>query len=278
MRRLAAALCVFAAGCDALFGLDPLAARPDASSGAVDAELPADVGPACVFGPRELVYGGGAHDPTLSADRKELFYAFDIGSGYDIYRSLRSDTTLPFTANAIVSELSSNSDDSDPALTGDGLMIVFISERSGTGPRAYQATRSSRTAAFSAPQPVPGLENTAVHGIDVSPDGLTIYYDTGTKLVAAKRTARDQPAVVLQDLSVDVTSYPSVSGDGLALYYNGRGVMRRTRASTSATFVPATEMTVDDGGADADVLPDGSAIVFTGGTGSTVVYLRDGCL
>lgn len=277
MRGLAAALCVIAAGCDALFGLDPLEARPDGNSDAVDAALPADVAPDCLFGPRELLYDGGAHDPTLSADRKELFYAYDLGSGYDIYRTVRTDTSAPFVAAAIVAELSSASKDTDPALTADGLMVVFISERGGNGPRAYQATRTSSVVAFTTPQLVPGLENTPVSGIDVSGDGLTLYYDDGARLVAAERSARDQGILVVRIIAAESTPFPSVSADGRELYYNGPGVMRRTREDLSASFVVATQTVVDDGGADADILPDGSAIVLTGGASSNVVYLRDHC-
>ncbi len=277
MRGLAAALCVIAAGCDALFGLDPLEARPDGNSDAVDAALPADVAPDCLFGPRELLYDGGAHDPTLSADRKELFCAYDLGSGYDIYRTVRTDTSAPFVAAAIVAELSSASKDTDPALTADGLMVVFISERGGNGPRAYQATRTSSVVAFTTPQLVPGLENTPVSGIDVSGDGLTLYYDDGARLVAVERSARDQGILVVRIIAAESTPFPSVSADGRELYYNGPGVMRRTREDLSASFEVATQTVVDDGGADADILPDGSAIVLTGGESSNVVYLRDHC-
>lgn len=275
---MAAVLCVMAAGCDALFGLDPLETRPDGNADAVDATLPLDVGPDCMFGPRELLYGGGAHDPTLSADRTELFYAYDVGAGYDIYRTVRTDTSMPFSVTGIVGELSSNTNDTDPSLTEDGLMIMFISERGGNGPRAYQATRMSRTAPFSVPLLVPGLMNTPIVGVDVSPDGLTLYYDDGAKLVAANRSGRDQPVIVLHDVALDATPFPSVAADGLELYYNEAGVMRRTRPDTSMAFEAATRMTIDDGGADADVLPDGSALVLTGGAASDVVYLREGCL
>jgi hypothetical protein len=267
------------AGCDALFGLDLLEVRPDAVSGdaLTDAARPVDVQPDCLFAQRELLYSGGAHDPTLSADRTELFYAYDLGTGYDIYQAVRSDTNQPFAAGGIVGALTSAGNDTDPALTADGLLVVFISDRGGTGPRAYQAKRGSIVTAFSAPQLVPGLENTPVSSVDVSPDGLTLYYDDGARLRSVSRTARDQPILVLQEIAMESTPFPSLSADGLELYYNGPGVMRRTRHDTSSSFDLAPPVSVDDGGADADLLPDGSALVLTGGNGSDVVYLRERC-
>lgn len=274
MRAVATALCVLAAGCDALFGLDHLDPTRDA---ALTGDGPADgSGGQCLFEPRVLLQdGSGSHDPTLSIDRMELLFVRDVGAGYDIYRAIRADVGLPFDTGLIVAEINSSGDDTDPALTADSRMIVFKSDRGGNGPRAYQATRTSGV--FSSPVLVPGLENMPVYGLDVSPDGLTLYIDDGANLVAASRTARDQPVVSTVDLTTDRASFPSVSPDRLELYFNGAGLVQRTRVNAAATFDAATTTVIDAGGADGDIVADGSAIVLTGGSSSDIVYLRERC-
>lgn len=277
MRRVAALLCLLA-GCDALFGLDRLDPSVDGGAG-VDAPFPDSAKPLDArcdrLGPRVLLQDiGGSHEPTLSADRRDLYFVRDNTTGLDIYHASRLDPTQPFGEGQLVAGLSSAFSDTDPALTADGLLIVFKSNRSGAD-RAYQAKRTA-TSVFASPELVPGLEMTMVSGIDISPDGLTLYVDDGLHLIIAARPARSEPIETLVVVA-DRTPFPSASSDGLELYYNGEGVVRRTRGDTSEPFLEGTATVVDESGRDADVLADDSALVFTAGPNNDVVYMRDLC-
>lgn len=278
-------VCVMAAGCDALFNLDHVSP----TAGVIDAPRPADdVGdlpdgppmypPCATFGPRLSVQMGmtGSHDPTLSSDRRELFFTRRPVSNYQLIHAVRADTATEFGAGTAVTELNGlNSDDTDPALTADGLMIVFKSTRGGNGNRAYQATRTTVTSTFSTPVVLPDFASQPAAGVDLSPDGLTIYIYTGSVLLQASRATRTAP-FSLPLVVGSFGDYPSMSPDGLAIYYNSAamGLVRRTRASVADQF-GTTEQMVDSGGADGDMLADGSAVVLTTGPASDVIVLRE---
>lgn len=272
MRGLLPCVCILTAGCDALFSLDHIGpgAAIDAPSGVIDGDAPG-----CTYSPRiALQNTGGSHDPQLSSDRKDLFTVRSPSGNYEIYESVRTDTTVPFGTGTAIASLANNADDSDPAVTDDGLMILFKSNRSGSY-RIYQATRTSRGGAFGTPSIPAGLTNQTVYGIDISPDGLTIYIDDNAKLVMATRSSRTASFGPTQMVTLEKNGFPSVSADGLELFYNGAGVVHRTRSSTTALFDGGSTTQVDMGGSDADILADGSAIVLTGGTSFDTVYLRE---
>jgi hypothetical protein len=265
-------VCVLGGGCDIVWRLDDL--RSDAST-VHDGVRPADA--LCGgFGPRDMVIVSmGNNDPTLSADGLELFFVRGSPGVYELWHDTRQNTTELFTGGTPVVELNSTSEDSDPALTEDGGFIMFKSDRSGT-PRAYQAGRLASGDIFTTPVLVPGLEAVPVFGLDLSPDGLTIYYDSGGQLVTGTRAGRSAPLINLNVITPDRVQFPSVSADGLELFYSGAGgLMHRTRTDTASKFDPATDTVVDDGGGDGDITPDNKHLVFTGGS---VTYRRDRCL
>jgi WD40 repeat protein len=278
---------VMAAGCDALFDLDHInqssddggvdGPAADGNNDAIDAPPPAE----CTsFAPRQNLQNGiaGSHDPTLSRDRKELFLVRRPGSNYELYRATRADTMIQFGTGTPVNELNDASyDDTDPALTDDGLMIVFKSNRGGSGSKAYQATRTAVGGPFTAPVSLPGLANQPVSGIDLAPDGLTVYIHDGTLLLQATRTARTDPFGSTTVIATNFGSFPSMSPTALVVYYNGSGLVRRKRNTTGQSFDSFGEQSVDAGGADADMISDGTAIVFTAGVSSDFIVIRE-CL
>lgn len=279
-------VCVMAAGCDSLFNLDHVDlqhgdggtdAMADAASDARP-DGPA-VFPACkTFAQRQNLQNGltGSHDPTLSRDRLELFTARQPGTTFDLYRATRADTTTQFGTGSPVGELDDSlADDTDPALTDDGLMIVFLSNRAGSGFRAYQATRSVVGGQFMLPNPLPGLMVQPMDGVDLSADGLTVYFHVGGVLYQASRDNRDNPFGVPLALGM-FGAFPSMSPDQLAIYYNAStgGLVRRTRTAPNNGF-NGTEEVVDSGGSDGDMISDGSAVVLTTGTSSDIVVIRE---
>lgn len=121
-------------------------------------------------------------DPSLTADG--LLIAFSstragaVGQR-DLWLSSRASATAPFGVPTNLVELNSIVDDSDPALSADGLSIVFASDRSDSlGARdLYMATRPSRAAPFGPTSHLAHLSSTTG---DVEPafsaDGRTLYF------------------------------------------------------------------------------------------------------
>lgn len=273
--RAVLCICVVAAGCDKLFSLDHIDQGATIDGPLADGDGGVPDAPACMYSPRlQLQSTGGSHDPQLSTDRLDLFTVRSPAGNYEIYESVRGDTTTQFGTGTAIASLASSSDDTDPAVTDDGLMILFKSNRSGAY-RIHQATRTSRGGAFGTPSIPAGLGNQTVYGLDISPDGLTVYVDDGAKLVMATRSSRTASFGPPTMVTLDRTGFPSVSADGLELFYNGAGVVHRTRDSTTASFDGGSTTQVDMGGSDADIVADGSAIVLTGGSLFDTVYLRE---
>lgn len=256
-------------GCDRVFGLEPVVAR-DGSTGS-----DADGGTGLCFEPRVQITGVTGFDPTLSADKRELIFVDKPNGDYDLFIATRDDAqaSTPFANETAITQFNTTFDETDASLTEDGLVVVFKSNRSGAA-RAYQSERANRAVAFLTPVMVPGLESTAINGLDISPDGLTLYFDDNVSFAAASRTSRAAPFGNIQRFSLDHAAYPSVSPDGLELYYNAAGIVRRTRASTSDPFDGGTAAVVDDGGSDADLTSDGSTLIFRGGT---TFFTRERC-
>jgi hypothetical protein len=280
-------VCLVLTGCDYLFNLDPIHSGPGDSGAASDSDgagneidAPVDaqtVFPTCAgWGNRQDLQGGatGSHDPTLSKNRLELFTVRMPSTSYDIYLSRRPDTMSQFDIGSPVGELNSPADDTDPALTADGLMIVFISTRGGS-PRVYQATRPAVGIEFSPPDIAPGLLSQPADGIDLSPDGLSIYIHSSGLLLQATRANRGD-AFGARTQIASFGSFPSMAPDGLAIYFNGAsgGLVRRTRAVITDGF-SAMDETVDGGASDGDMLADGTAVVMSVGSPSDITVIRE---
>lgn len=101
----------------------------------------------------ELSSATNDSDPTLTDD--ELLIMFErqgAGGSNDIYQALRAARGDSFGTPTVVASLSTDSEDEDPSLVGDGLSIVFASDRSSPGLNdLWYASRTSRTGPFGAP-------------------------------------------------------------------------------------------------------------------------------
>ncbi|HEX5061823.1 MAG TPA: hypothetical protein VFV99_20790 [Kofleriaceae bacterium] len=272
MRSVVAVVCLVGAGCDVVWRLDDVSGGISDAPRAVDA--PSDGDDPCPWGPRvQISAGGGNHDPQLSEDGLELFFVRGASGTYDIWRAVRTDVSQPFPMGVEVAELSSSVEDTDPTLAAGGNTIVFKSTRGGTGNHAWLATRSGRGQPFTIPVMLTGVPAT-VAGVDLSADGLTLYVDDGGKLVSVTRIAGSTTFMNEKTLTLERTQYPSVSADGLELYYNGAGVVRRKRQTTNDMFDPASLVQIDDGAADPDLTFGGTRLVMTG---AGIVYVRERC-
>ncbi len=215
--------------------------------------------------------------PQLSSDGRELwFVAHDPSAGdqFWAYRSTRSSTTAEFPT-AVKVDLAQGREVTDPALTADGLRIAFVS-RAPTE-LVLEATRERVDAPFSDPVVIANLGDVpgAVSSLDLSVDGLTLYYGNyeGT-LWSASRSSLTAPFGDRRWL-FDDARYPSVSPDQREIFYNtvttpDGPVLRRVRADAAQPFDPAAVVVLDRGG-DADVSPDGGTLVVSVNGGVTLL-------
>lgn len=123
-------------------------------------------------------------DPTVTADGLELYWASPTrpegGTGTaSIYRITRKSTSSPWsTLVQWVAEIDSTFQDHSPAISPDGLSIIFSSTRVGTGSDLYLATRTGIGTTFSVPVPVTELNSIGGwdHNGQWSGDGFSYYY------------------------------------------------------------------------------------------------------
>lgn len=185
--------------------------------------------------------------PEISSNYLELYFFSDRAGGsggMDIYVSTRAMVTDPWGAATNVTALNSMGDDRQPSLSSDGLTMYFASDRAG------------------------------------GEGGSDIYVSTRATLMDAWSAPVNLGNVVN---TVDTDSGPSVSDDGLSLYFqsNRAGTLGQTdlyvttRATTMDSWGAPTNMGATINTAEYDVAPDiasdGLSLLFhstrTGGVG-----------
>jgi len=214
--------------------------------------------------------GTNPADPSLTADGLEMYftiapYPMDPYL-YEIAHWTRTTPSGMFAPDPTPLAFNdAGTADSDPSLTADGSMIFFISQRSHAGERGYFATRTDGT--WGPGQSIPGLETMDMHSIDISFDGLTLYFfDTSNpaRLMMATRGSRldnfGPPTIVGGDLGTDL-GFHTVSADQLEMFYlNTTGTKHAARATTNDLFEPAPP-TFASIGIDPDLSADGETLV-----------------
>jgi hypothetical protein len=259
-------ICFVLAGCNQVFGLDPTAVKM------ADAGIDAPGCSGAQFGNPQPVASTvftAPFDPSASGDPNEVWFTRDM-NGYLVSRATRPSETAPFDT---IIDYSTTTGDFDPALSADATTLAFVSNR--TGSYVFATTRASRGAAFGPALQVAPIGD-ATQGIDLSFDGTTIYFSDVNRVLRAVHRASPSDAWTGNDevLAMDV-EFPSVSPDGLELYYaNAGNVYRRTRTSTSLAFDanPALILSMAD---DADVWPDSEHLYVH--TANDLVVLTRSC-
>ncbi len=188
--------------------------------------------------------------PFPTSDSLEIFFssARPMGAGRrDIWRSSRNLPALTWREPALVSELSSDSDDQNPSLTTDALTIFFSSDRVSQVPSSagrediFTASRPSRFAPFGPVSRVSELSTSQQEGAPaISGDGLTIFFTSNRPggrgrmdIWTANRPSRSAPfgtAVPLVEVNSsedDDDAYLSSSGRELFLSSDRDGKSRR---------------------------------------------------
>lgn len=207
--------------------------------------------------------------PTITANLTDAFDVHDSGNGFD----LREFQLVRGMFEPVdISSLNSPSLEDDPALSADGLDMIFVSTRQGTT-NAYETTRSSLAAPWTAPNPPMGLNGAVIAQVDLSPDGLTLYLVSASHdLYQATRLTRLSPFVTASGgpIATDARN-PTVSGDGLELIMEsasgalGPGVSELTRSSPNQPFAGQIPIQALPAAYDVDLSPDGHFLLTGGG-------------
>jgi Tol biopolymer transport system component len=221
-------------------------------------------------------------DPTLAADRLEIFFASDRPGGQgasDIWTAVRSDPDQAWSPPTAVASLNSAGNDTCPFLSKDGLTIYLGSTRD-TGVQIWTASRSSRGAAWSTPTVVAELAAPCSCAVVDGTNKAMVFQQfrgaTGNDVLQTTRLSPTEPwatPVVVDELSTaaeDVT--PWLSGDGRVIYFSsdrpgvgGRDLYRASRASATDSFVnvsPVVELNTPDHDTDPWLTEDERLIVF----------------
>jgi hypothetical protein len=247
----------------------------------------------------ELATPGVEWSPWLSRDQLRLYFASSVpGSETDLYYASRSSPTGMFGGRTALGELNTAAEETEPALRGDELEIIFE-----VGGLLLTATRTGRDLPFDAPFETLGF---TVGGSQRAPffvDDRTIYRAqdeigrTDKGLVIDRRADPDSPWITeryLDELaSAEDENYPTVSADELEIFFwsdrSGRGqIHRATRTSTAVPFSAPTLVTeLDLGGlsqsSDPELAIDGRTLFFasdggTSGTGWDLWYATRDCV
>jgi Tol biopolymer transport system component len=169
-----------------------------------------------------------------------------------------------------------NKRDADPSLTGDGLRLLFVSERNGT-PEIFEVTRDSIDAEFGMPSaiPAPPADN-GYAGLDVSDDGMRLYFcNFEGDLWTAVRTSFSEPFTQRQQLATRLAVFPSISPDQRELYFNPPGgdktLWRVVRGSADEAFDFSTAVKLRNEGYDPDLSADGTTMIVGVGGGLSIM-------
>jgi Tol biopolymer transport system component len=176
--------------------------------------------------PTRVVYApaGPDDDVTLTADLLELYF----NRTNDIYAMARPTVAAPWSAPAMVRELSTAARESTPELSPDGLTIYLSSDRPGSaGTDIWVATRPARTAPWSAPVLAAGLNSTETDRCaapTTDPDLIVLASDrTGDyDIYQSRRTGgvwSTPVPIAAANMELDDDSAPVLASDGRTIYF-----------------------------------------------------------
>ncbi|MGE0550100.1 MAG: hypothetical protein AB7O24_15035 [Kofleriaceae bacterium] len=271
MDRSTVLLCGMLIGCGRI-GFDPAADDPAADVPAVDID-PLVCGswnaPVRVA---ELSSTEADYSPAISADGLSVMLQSERGGVEGLYEARRQSTADPFDPPELNTKISSSSTDSHPTMSSDGLTLYFLSDRGGTF-QIYVATRLTRSSEFADPQLVASTAAFQLTGPSLSGDGTELFVTIRNASPDLGRvTDLDQPTATLELVSelntADTDGFPSASGDGLTLFWEGNGgsdILTADRPDRSSPFGPSRiveELITNNYDGDPEISKDGRTIWF----------------
>jgi ankyrin repeat protein/beta-lactamase regulating signal transducer with metallopeptidase domain/Tol biopolymer transport system component len=187
------------------------------------------------------------YDPSISADDLELYFNSNRPGGQgqaDLWVATRKTKGDPWGECVNLGPtVNSSAGDKAPCISADGLSLYFSSDRPGGygGHDLWVTTRKTKTAPWGEPVNLGPTVNSAAdeHAPSISTDGLELYFSGHTYLpesarpggsgesdlwVTRRKTTHDLWGTPV-NLGPTVNSSfadasPSISGDGLSLYFN----------------------------------------------------------
>jgi Tol biopolymer transport system component len=208
----------------------PDAAAEDGPAGGGDADAGPPCNPDTPFG---AILGVANVTTTLSfeqwarlsGDELEIVYQANRGDpAPHIFHAKRATRTDVFGTSAIVSAVVDPTGEYDPALSRDGLTLVFASARSGSvGQRdLWVTTRPDRTSSFSAPSPVTAV-NTAGDECQpyLDPGNAHLWFARDNQIYVASRSGSTfgAPSPVTELNVQGSVGFPVPSDDGSYIYF-----------------------------------------------------------
>jgi len=237
-------------------------------------------------------------NPTLTGDLLDIFFTSNRSdTAGDVWTAHRASPGDPFDAPTLVTEISSPTYETSPAVSADGLSLYVGSDRDGTTGilDIWASTRSDRSATWSAPVNLTAL-NSPVNDIPRPPGqhGLVMPMASerdvsgGYRTYLAERADRDQPftalTVVTGLVGGDILADAFLSDDGLTMFYAAAmgsakpDIYVAWRASTGDRFSLPTrlaDLDTDDDERDPWLSPDGTVFYFTSDRGNGVLQIYE---
>ncbi|MBL7185067.1 MAG: ankyrin repeat domain-containing protein [Phycisphaerae bacterium] len=228
------------------------------------------------------------YDPSISADELELYFnSYRPGSfgEADIWMTTRKTKADPW-GNPVNLGLTVNSPARElaPSISADGLSLYFSSDRSGGyGVQdIWVTTRETKSAPWGEPVNLGPTVNSVAreHAPSISTDGLELYFSGLWEFpessrpggsgkadiwVTARKTKRDPWGTPVNlGPAVNSTTYdesPSISGDGLSLYFYSH---RSWGSGKSDIWVTKRKSTSDPWGAPVNLGPTVNSVSMGG--------------
>ncbi len=228
-------------------------------------------------------------DPTLTADRLEIYYSRStLGSDItgNLMRSTRTSVDSDWDEPTPVGELNTLSDEATPSVSGDGLVLYFVSNRNtgDTLASVYRSERSSRDDPWNEPEMVPDLAvgastlypffaESGLERLVTASDG-----DLAHEVMLSRRQDRQSPwsdfASIPALSALEVTSAAVLRGNLMVLAAGPadlEDLYQMQRDSMAAPFLPPTPLTeLNSPAMDVDpwLAPEGDYIVFASDRGN----------
>lgn len=223
-------------------------------------------------------------DPELRGDGLEIvFHSTRTGTlgGYDLYHATRATTASMFGPVEPLTALNSGAEDMGPALSGDGMTILF-----GDGQDIAYATRPDVLSPFGSRQPLPALSSTDIDTAPtISGDGRTAIVTrgvTGGRELWLYTRSADGPVASgwsagrqLTELSSGVTETSAdLDETGLVVYFHSDRMTTKddlyvaTRTSITDPFgapIRIEELVTSGDDGDPSVSADGRVLVLQRG-------------
>ena len=176
---------------------------------------------------------GDEADPQLSADELSLWVTIN-GASANSSIALRTRPTprAAFGPPVIETAFDSPSREVDAAISADHLVLLFERE---DGTPVLESRRATATSAWGPPVPALGLEAVTIRSLDLSPNGLVVYFEAGDGVLQrAERSDRASPFGPPRTVIAPPVNYMTVSADELQLFGNRQASLTTVWAARAA--------------------------------------------